>query len=131
MIEGGCLCGAVRFRISGSPSSSANCHCESCRRASGAPVVAWITVDRPQFEILSGTPTIFHSSPHVTRRFCGVCGTALTYETAGSPNTIDITLASLDEPNAFPPTAEVWLEDKLQWTQTNARLRSFPRFSST
>ena len=43
MLEGGCLCGAVRYRISGSPLSSVNCHCESCRRASGAPAVAWIS----------------------------------------------------------------------------------------
>lgn len=130
MIEGGCLCGAVRYRISGSPSSSTYCHCESCRRASGAPAVAWITVTRPELEILSGTPTIFHSSPHVTRQFCGICGTALTYETTDSSNTIDVTSASLDDPNAFPPTAEIWLEDKPAWVATNARLDQFTRSSS-
>jgi hypothetical protein len=131
MIEGGCLCGAVRYRISGSPFSSANCHCESCRRASGAPAVAWISIQRSELEILSGTPTIFHSSPHVTRQFCGICGTALTYETTDSSSTIDITSASLDDPNAFPPTAEVWLEDKLTWAASNARLDQFARSSSS
>jgi hypothetical protein len=131
MIEGGCLCGAVRYRISGTPFSSAHCHCESCRRASGAAAVAWISVKRPEIEFLSGTPTIFHSSPPVTRQFCGVCGTALTYETADSPDTIDVTSASLDDPNAFPPTAEVWLEDKLTWVSTNARLGQFARSSSS
>ncbi len=131
MIEGGCLCGAVRYRISGSPFSSANCHCESCRRASGAPAVAWISIQRAELEILSGTPTIFHSSPHVTRQFCGICGTALTYETTDSSSTIDITSASLDDPNAFPPTAEVWLEDKLTWAASNARLDQFAGSSSS
>jgi hypothetical protein len=131
MIEGGCLCGAVRYRISGSPFSSANCHCESCRRSSGAPAVAWISIQRSELEILSGTPTIFHSSPHVTRQFCGICGTALTYETTDSSSTIDITSASLDDPNAFPPTAEVWLEDKLTWAASNARLDQFAKSSSS
>jgi len=44
MSEGGCLCGAVRYRMVGAPLSSAICHCASCRRASGAPTVAWLTV---------------------------------------------------------------------------------------
>jgi hypothetical protein len=123
MSEGGCLCGAIRYRISGSPTSSVVCHCTSCRRASGAPMVAWLTVDRGRFELLEGTPVVYHSSPGVTRQFCGRCGTALTY--ANSGDSIDITTASLDEPDAFPPTADVWLEDKLAWQPTDSEIGKF------
>jgi hypothetical protein len=128
--EGGCLCGAIRYRISGRPSSAALCHCTSCRRASGAPSVAWITVKRSQLEMLAGSPMAFHSSPPVTRQFCGRCGSALTYETTKSPDSIDITTASLDDPNAFPPTADVWLEDKLAWQPTDPSTGKFLGSSS-
>jgi hypothetical protein len=130
MMEGGCLCGAVRYRLGGAPSSSANCHCRSCRRASGAPVVAWITVRRSQFTILSGIPAVFHSSPGVTRQFCSHCGTGLTYESERHPDTIDITTASLDDADAHPPTVDVWLEDKVSWQPTSPHTEKFAGFSS-
>jgi hypothetical protein len=85
--------------------------------------VAWLTVKRARFEILSGSPSAFRSSPDVLRQFCGTCGTALTYENTKNPTTIDITTSSLDDPNQFPPTEEVWLEHKLSWQSTDTALR--------
>jgi hypothetical protein len=126
MVEGGCFCGAVRYRIAATPASSAICHCTSCRRASGAPAVAWLTVNRSDFAWLSGAPVQFGSSPGVTRRFCGRCGSGLTYEHAALPATIDITNASLDDPERFAPTMEVWLQDKLSWQPTGAHLSRYP-----
>jgi hypothetical protein len=131
MSEGGCFCGAIRYRFAGVPLSSMICHCTSCRRASSAPSVAWVTVERARFEILSGSPVAFHSSPGVTRGFCGQCGSALTYENTGSAASIDITTLSLDDPAAFPPTAEVWLEDKVSWQPLDARLRHHRGSSSS
>jgi hypothetical protein len=119
---GGCLCGAVRYRVTGAPAHSVICHCASCRRASGAPTVAWLTVDRRCFEIVAGQPTAFRSSPGVIRQFCGSCGSALTYENDKTPISIDVTTATLDEPDRFPPTAEVWLQDHLAWQPTHPKL---------
>jgi hypothetical protein len=120
----------VRYRFSGTPSSSANCHCLSCRRASGAPVVAWITVDRSKLTLLSGNPASFHSSPGVTRQFCNRCGTALTFASERHADTIDITTASLDDPGAYPPTTEVWLEHRLSWQPMSPDTEKFDGFSS-
>jgi hypothetical protein len=120
--EGGCLCGAVRYRVLGEPISCVVCHCNSCRRASGAAAVAWLTVDRPQLEWLAGRASLFRSSQGVIRRFCGICGSAIVYENDQNPTTVDITTASLDDPNRFPPTAEVWLEHKLDWAVTDPAL---------
>ena len=127
--EGGCLCGAVRYRMTGTPVHSAICHCRTCRRASGAPTVAWVTVKRAQFEILAGKPRAFQSSPGVIRQFCGTCGTALTYENSDSPSTIDLTTLSLDEPNRFPPTKEVWVEHKVSWQLTDPALSHHAQWS--
>jgi hypothetical protein len=127
--EGGCLCSAIRFRISGEPLFSIICHCATCRRASAAPTVAWLTLDRGQVEILSGQPCSFRSSEGVVRQFCGTCGSQLLYESVASPATIDITTASLDNPNLFPPTQEVWLEHRVSWQSADQSRTHYPRGS--
>jgi hypothetical protein len=125
--EGGCLCSAIRFRISGEPIFSSICHCASCRRASAAPTVAWVTFDRGQVEILSGRPRVYRSSQGVIRQFCGTCGSQLLYENVASPATIDITTASLDNPNLFPPSLETWLEHRLPWQSADQARTQYPR----
>jgi len=125
--QGGCLCSAIRFRVSGTPLFSSLCHCATCRRASAAPTVAWLTVERAQFQMLSGSPHLYRSSQGVVRRFCRSCGSQLTYENTAHPNTIDITTLSLDNPNAFAPTLEVWLEHRISWQVPSQTLTPFLR----
>jgi hypothetical protein len=127
--EGGCLCSAIRFRISGEAIYSSVCHCATCRRASAAPAVAWLTFDRGQIEMLSGQPRIYRSSLGVVRQFCGTCGSQLSYENAATPTTIDITTASMDTPNLFPPTFEVWLEHRVSWQTADQSRAQYPRGS--
>jgi hypothetical protein len=83
--EGGCLCGAVRYRLQGAPDWSAHCHCRSCQKATGAAFATWVGVKKEKFQVIVGQPTICNSSPGVERSFCGRCGTSLTYvaESAG------------------------------------------------
>jgi hypothetical protein len=126
-LEGGCLCKAIRYRVSGTPVFSVICHCNTCRRASGSPSVAWVTFERNQVEFLAGPARSYESSPGVARKFCGLCGTAISFETAESPSAIDLTTISLDDPTAFPPTQEVWLEHRVPWEAVNQALGQYPR----
>jgi hypothetical protein len=114
-ITGGCYCGEVRF--SGSPEVrvQTNCHCQNCRRAVGAQAVAWITVKRPQFQFVKGTPCRYRTETGAWRTFCSRCGTSLTYEHDKRPDEIDITTGSLDHPEDFPPTKDVYPEEQLPW----------------
>jgi uncharacterized glyoxalase superfamily protein PhnB len=121
-IEGGCFCGAIRYRVEGAPSAISICHCQSCRRASGAPTVSWFVIARGQFTLLSGSPVTYRSSAHVDRGFCGKCGTPLTYVHDSAPDTVELTTASLDHPSAMQPTREIWLSDKLPWVPVNQEL---------
>jgi len=114
-IEGGCLCGDVRYRIAGAPVASTTCQCRTCRKASAAAIVPWLHLDAAHFAFTAGTPVEFKSSPAVTRTFCGRCGTPLTYWTTTYGPTIDVTTASLDDPEAFPPFVHVWTSHKLGW----------------
>ena len=127
---GGCLCGDVRYRIIGSPLVTSYCHCRSCRLASGAPAAAWVILRCEDLVIEQGTPVMFRSSPHVERTFCGRCGTSLTYRRSDQPDSIDIHTATLDEPDAFPPVREIWLEEKVAWMVTNDRFTPYPRSSA-
>ena len=129
-VEGGCLCAAVRYRIMGAPLARSLCHCKSCRLASGAPSVAWIVVRSGDFIIATGRPRDFRSSPHVVRRFCETCGTPLTYQHDDSLDTIDVTTATLDHPELFAPTREIWIEHKVPWAILNPSLRHYPRDSA-
>ena len=122
IVEGGCLCGSIRYRVTGEPRSCSVCHCRSCRLASGATPVAWFVVQRSQFVFLAGKPNALQSSPPVTRRFCGQCGTPLTYEHTDDPAAIEITTATLDNPETFPPTKEIWLAHRVPWVATNPDL---------
>jgi hypothetical protein len=118
-VEGACLCGAVRYRVEGRPRSSSICHCPTCRRASGAPSVAWFVVRLERFRLLRGELTTFASSAQVTRQFCASCGSQIAYRHTDSPELIELTTATLDDPEAFPPTREIWLSHRLSWEATD------------
>ncbi len=127
--EGGCLCGAVRYRVTAEPIARSICHCRSCRLASGAPSVAW-SVFRPQdFSFVRGTPIAFASSPSVVRTFCGRCGSPLTYRHTGRPQAVDVTTATFDHPELFPPDKEIWIEHRIDWERVNEEIPQFPRSS--
>ena len=113
--EGGCLCGAVRYRIDGEPLSAGYCYCRICQRAAGAPVVAWVAFHRGGFRFVRGAPHAVKASERATRRFCGDCGTALTFEYSADTQTIDVTIASLDDPSSTEPLYEIWTSSKPPW----------------
>ena len=123
-IEGGCLCGEVRYRIQGEPLFSGTCQCRSCRKASAAAIVPWIHLDGANLSFTAGKPVDFKSSPPVTRTFCGRCGTPLTYWTTTYGQMIDVTTASLDDPEEFPPLAHFWTSHKLGWVKLADELPS-------
>jgi hypothetical protein len=77
--------------------------------------------------MLSGRLNTFRSSRGVIRQFCGTCGSQISYETAESATTIDIATASLDDPAAFPPTSEVWLEHRVLWHIADPSLAHYLR----
>ena len=116
-ITGGCYCGKVRFKVTAEPIQRANCHCANCRRAAGAQAVAWITVPLTNFEFDQGKPAHYRTDTGAVRTFCNLCGTSLTYEIPRRPGEIDITTGSLDHPEHFAPTRDVYPEEKLPWVK--------------
>ncbi len=127
--EGGCLCGAVRYRVRGAPLWIAHCHCESCRRASGGAFVTWAGYTQETYEVIEGAPVRFNSSPGVTRGFCGTCGSPMTFESTRWPGEVHVGVGSLDQPGDFPPTAHVYAAERLTWLHLDEHLPSFAKTS--
>ena len=114
-LEGGCLCGAVRYRLQPPWLDAGFCHCRLCQRASGAPVMAWGSIDETRFAYTRGQPARFASSTQAIREFCPHCGTALTFRTSRQPGLVDFTLASLDHPEQISPQYHIWTSRQLPW----------------
>ena len=106
-LEGGCQCGAVRYEIVGEPVMAAICHCTMCRRANAAPAVAWAMFSDAQVTFGKARPKEYASSPEARRGFYAACG----------PGLIDITIGSLDDPEAIRPTLHYWHAEHLSWAE--------------
>lgn len=123
---GGCLCGAVRFAATDQPMWAVHCHCQSCRRASGAPLVTWVGFADSAFEYEAGAPRQYASSPGVLREFCGRCGTPLTYRADKYPGEVHVAATTLDEPERIAPSRHVHAAEKLDWLHVDDQLPGYP-----
>lgn len=128
MVTGRCQCGAIRYEASGDPAYSAICHCRDCRASAGAPMVGWALFPQAAV-VVTGDPARYQSSKNATRHFCGVCGTGLFYTNpVAFPDAIDIQTATLDDPAAFPPQAQIQMADALPWMETAHGLAKYDRY---
>jgi hypothetical protein len=129
-IVGGCMCGDIRFEIVAAPTLTEYCHCHSCRKATGAPVMAWAGVAHAAFQLMKGKPAIYASTPHVERGFCGRCGTSLSVYSRQFPDEIYVSIASFDDADAVAPEVHIWREDRLTWLDTSDDWLRYTRFKS-
>ncbi len=113
--RGGCLCGAVRYVARGTPRHACHCHCTMCRKAAGAPMVTWVSFPTEGFEVTAGEARWYRSSELARRGFCGDCGSTLFFQFAATPEEIDITATTLDEPERITPEAHIWATTRLPW----------------
>ena len=114
---GGCMCRAVRYEATGEPFLVSHCHCLSCRRHTGAPVVTLLGYTADQVRFTGDERRIYESSPGVGRAFCGKCGTPLTWE--GNDDELgplfEIHISTLDTPEAFVPTSHGFYPERIAW----------------
>lgn len=122
--EGGCHCGAVRYRVSPCEGDSAYCHCRMCQKTAGAPALAWMSIPMAAFAFVKGAPKIYRSGPASQREFCGDCGTQLLYR-GDHGRTVDINTVTLDDPGLAPPQYHIWRMSRIDWFETTDHL---PRF---
>ena len=128
-MTGGCMCGAVRYEAAGAPAAVSHCHCESCRRHTGAPMVTLVSFEAGRVRFTKGERRIYNSSPGVGRAFCGDCGSPLTWESEyDGRSVIEFHVGTLDAPNAVTPAWHVYHDERLDWFDTADKL---PRHHET
>lgn len=124
-ITGGCLCGGVRYRATGTPLNARICHCRQCQKAVGAAFNARILYPADQVR-LEGPYKTRHSSTDLLRGFCPECGTSVFTHRVSS-DWIGITVGSLDRPEDFKPEAHTWISEKQPWLTIADGLPQFQR----
>jgi hypothetical protein len=113
--DGGCLCGGVRFHAIGSPKWVLWCHCESCRRHSGAPASVFVSFANDAVTMTSGEIAKYVSSPGVERGFCARCGSTLTCSNEKLPNEVHFHIGTFERAAELAPTAELFSAERLPW----------------
>ncbi len=128
-LTGQCLCGAIRYQLTGEPRHVAVCHCRDCRRSAGAPMVSWAMFPESALTLLQGQPKTINSSGSAMRSFCADCCTGLFYRNAVIlPGIVDVQSATLDDPDALPPGVQIQVAERLHWMTQAHELPAFERF---
>lgn len=128
MITGGCLCGATRYAINAEARQTSYCHCGDCRRASGAPVVAWTFFPIGSLSWCAGVPKLLTFAGR-ERTFCPDCGTPLSFFDPEIPGEYEVTTCSLDHPENHQPADHTWAADRLPWFDTADSLPRHDRYT--
>lgn len=121
---GGCACGTVRYRLNTAPCDAGWCHCRTCQLNSGAPAMAFATVPFADYDVIEGREQVkrFSSSDFGWRIFCGECGTPLAMHVKHQPDTIDFSLATLDDPARAAPGFHIFYASRIPWAGVSDNL---------
>jgi len=123
--EGGCLCGAVRFKCTGEPINVRICHCRNCQKAMGSPFFARALFAQTAITV-EGETGRYASSDALDRVFCKACGTRL-FAWRRNGTAAGVALAAFDDRNAFAPTEHIWVSEKIDWVKLDDGLIQFPQ----
>jgi len=123
-IKGRCLCGDIRYEITGPIFDVVHCHCESCRRHTSTAFATFFNVERSDFHITQGTLVRYTSSPDVVRTHCGRCGSPITFE---NPHELSLYACSLEDLTLVKPEAHIMVGEMLPWLNFGDDLPCFEK----
>ncbi|HZT87442.1 MAG TPA: GFA family protein [Stellaceae bacterium] len=128
-IEGGCLCGAVRYAAEADPSSATVCHCRDCQKFTGSAFATLVAVPKEALT-LNGTLKTFSglggSGKPILRLFCPECGSSIAEEPGTRPGMVILNIGTFDNPALAKPGREIFRDDALPWIEVHGDI---PRFA--
>jgi hypothetical protein len=131
-LEGGCACGAVRYRLASPPMFVNCCHCTSCQRQTGSAFVVNALIETDRITLLAGEPQPVAAPtesgrPHRIFR-CPTCQVALWSEYGGAAALRFVRVGTLDDPTALQPGAHIWVRSKQPWVTLPEGVPAFPEY---
>jgi hypothetical protein len=128
-IEGGCLCGAVRYATEAEPLFAVNCHCRHCQLTSGSTHIPGVGLPAAAFSI-SGDLTEFtitnDRGGRSMRAFCPTCGTPVYGQIVGE-ELVFLHAITLDDPSGFTPQMDIFVDSAQSWDRFDDALPRFPQ----
>lgn len=130
MYLGGCLCGAVRFEISGPIRDIVCCHCSQCRKAQGSAFATNGNVRSEEFRLLTGEESLtgFAATPGQTKYFCKRCGSPIMSRSVSSPGHVRVRLGTIETPIRERPSAHIFVGSKADWEDIGAPLPQYDEY---
>ena len=131
VLEGGCLCGQVRYRIVGRCRNIINCHCENCRHTHGH-VAAYTSVDKSDLTLLTQLSLQWYhdQSPNTYRGFCGTCGASLFWDAADSSNRMSVAAGTLQNGHGLKTIGHIYVSEAAEYYQIEDGLPQFETSSN-
>lgn len=128
---GQCLCGSIQFTLTGTPLIQGNCHCNDCRKATGASFATIVFFKEEDFSIDKGKPVQFEhtvdSGNILTKEFCPNCGSLLFGKNSSRPRVKSIFVGCLDDASFVKPEFNVWTSRALPFTQLDEKVTCFDK----
>ena len=128
--EGGCHCGAVRYKCSKPPDLAFYCHCQDCQRTTGSPFSMELMIKKLAFEIHGATESYIvtgDSGSSVYRRFCSICGSGVFLECDADPEYIFLKVGSMDDASWVTPEMHIYTSAKQPWIRIEDGLPQFEK----
>jgi hypothetical protein len=133
--EGGCACGAVRYRLASRPMFIHCCHCRDCQRQTGSAFVLNALIEADRITLMSGEPRAVavptdSGRPHDIYR-CSLCQTAVWSDYGRRPGLRFVRIGTLDDPAAFTPDVHIYTRSKLPWVVLPDSVPAFEEYYDT
>ncbi len=129
-LQGGCLCGKVRYSAEAEPAFVGVCHCRNCQKSSGTAFGTVVAVAKPALSVEGAVKTFddrADSGRILHRRFCPECGSSLFDEAEALPGVVMIMAGTLDDPGAVTPAMEIFCDSAMPWVKLAGEPKRFPR----
>jgi len=129
-LTGGCMCGTVRYELKSDPFDCGYCHCRTCQLSSGSPAMVFASVPAGDLVWVTGGDRVksVTSSSFGHRDYCADCGTPFLMKVNHQPETVDFSVATLDDPNAIAPTFHIFWASRVPWFEPKDNLPRHDKF---
>ncbi len=129
-IEGGCLCGKVRYSADAEPNFVGVCHCKNCQKGSGAAFATVVALPKQALN-LEGDLKTFNdrgdTGKTMFRRFCPECGSSIMDEAEAMPNVVMILTGTLDDPSWVKPAVQIYCDSAQPWVELGGNIQRFAK----